>query len=220
MKQKTSLIPGYSVVPLAVSVILNMLTYYATRLVTQSVRHFDFTLPVDGWIPFVPAAVLIYVLAFVSWVVGFVVVCRESREVCYRVLAGEQTAKLLCLVIFLTLPTTMVRPEVTGSGFFCWLTRFIYRMDTPDNLLPSIHCLENWILFRGAIRCRKVGKGYKLGYFIFTLMVFASTLLVKQHLAVDVVAAIIVAELGFWLADRLKTHRIYEILEGKWCRSA
>ena len=145
--------PFYTIAPVAGTILCNMLTYYGSRLITRGLPHWDLTLPLDRWIPFVPSAVSIYVLAFLSWVVGIWVIARESPAVCYEVLAGEQIAKLLCLACFLLLPTTMERPEVTGSGFFPCLTRLIYRLDSPDNLLPSIHCLENWICFRGAFRC-------------------------------------------------------------------
>lgn len=105
----------YAILPVAGTIVCNMLTYYGSRPITQGLPHWDLTLPLDRWIPFVPSAVSIYVLAFVSWVIGIWVIARESPAVCYEVLAGEQIAKLLCLVCFFLLPTTMERPEVPGS---------------------------------------------------------------------------------------------------------
>ena len=94
----------------------------------------------------------------------------------------------------------------------CIRDRLIYRLDSPDNLLPSIHCLENWICFRGALRCRKVGRGYQVGTLIFALMVFVSTLLVKQHLVLDVVTGVAVVEIGLFLSRQTGAGRIYERL--------
>ena len=143
------------------------------------------------------------------------VIGRESREVCYEVLTAEQIAKLCCLVAFIAIPTTIIRPEVTGTGFFQWLSRLIYSMDSPDNLLPSVHCLENWICFRGAMKCKKVGKGYKIFTFVAAILVFASTLMVKQHVVLDVVAAIVVVELGLFLSRRFNLSKIYFIIEDR-----
>ena len=157
----------------------------------------------------------VYVLAYVVWIVGFIVIGRESREVCYEVLTAEQIAKLCCLVAFIAIPTTIIRPEVTGTGFFQWLSRLIYSMDSPDNLLPSVHCLENWICFRGAMKCKKVGKGYKIFMFVAAILVFASTLMVKQHVVLDVVAAIVVVELGLFLSRRFNLSKIYFIIEDR-----
>lgn len=44
---------------------------------------------------------------------------------------------------------------------------------------------------------------------IFAILVFASTLLVKQHLVLDVVTGIAVVEIGLFLARRTGAGRIY-----------
>ena len=156
-----------------------------------------------------------YILAYVSWIVGFIVIGRENRQVCYEVCTAEQIAKLMCMAAFIVIPSTIVRPEITGNGIFEWLTGLIYRMDSPDNLLPSIHCLENWICFRGAMKCKKVGTGYRIIMFISALLVFSSTLMVKQHVFLDVVTAIIVVEIGLFVAKRFDLGRIYFMIEKK-----
>ena len=69
----------------------------------------------DQWIPFVPSAVSIYVLAFY---LGGGHLGHCPGKLTLRGFGWEQIAKLLCLACFLLLPTTMERPEVTGSGFF------------------------------------------------------------------------------------------------------
>lgn len=206
----------YAILPVLGTLLCNFLAYYGTRLLNAGMTHHDLSLPLDGRIPMVPAAIVVYILAYGSWVLGYWVIARESRAVCYEILAGEQIAKLLCLVCFLLLPTAMERPAVTGGGFFAELTRLIYRFDTPDNLFPSIHCLENWICFRGSLSCRKAGKGYRIGTFVFALLVFASTVLVKQHVLADVVAGVAVAEAGLYISKRVGAGRIYEALNRKW----
>ena len=131
-------------------------------------------------------------------------------------MTAEQIAKLCCLVAFIAIPTTIIRPEVTGTGFFQWLSRLIYSMDSPDNLLPSVHCLENWICFRGAMKCSKVGKGYKIFTFVAAILVFASTLMVNRGCKfLDVVAAIVVVELGLFLSRRFNLSKIYFIIEDR-----
>ena len=46
-----------------------------------------------------------------------------------------------------------------------------------------------------------------------TLLVFASTLLVKQHVLVDVPAGILAAELGLFLANKCRLGGLIERLE-------
>lgn len=212
------ILPRYAFVPIIGCLLINAVTYFGTRLFTKNMHHYDFSIPLDDMIPFVPFMIVFYILAYVTWVVGFIVIGRESRQVCYEVCVAEQIAKMMCLIAFLVIPSTLVRPEITGNGIFDWLTNLIYQMDSPDNLLPSIHCLENWICFRGAMRCKKVGKGYKITIFISALLVFASTVMVKQHVFVDIVAAIAVVETGLFFAKRFNLGRIYFVIEEKLYR--
>lgn len=209
-KMLSKFLPQYTYFPLILAVVVNLAVFYGTRPITRGWYHYDMSLPIDDRIPFVPAAIVIYVLAFVTWVVGYCVIARESREHCYRVLAGDLIAKLLCMVCFLAIPTAMERPEIPGTDVFSWLNRFIYAADTPDNLFPSLHCLVNWLLFRGSLGCKKVGAGYKGFMGVFAILVFASTVLVKQHLFLDILGGVAAAELGLWLSTRLNAGRLYQ----------
>ena len=215
MNKVYKILPLYAVIPIAASVILNVIVYFGNRIVTTEMFHYDFSIIIDEKLPFVAPMMIIYVLAYVAWVVGFIVIGRESREVCYEVMSAEQIAKLLCLVCFIAIPTTMVRPAITGNGFCNWLTEVIYLADSPDNLFPSIHCLESWICFRGAMRCKKVGITYKIVMLIAAVLVFASTLLVKQHVFVDVIGGIAVVEAGLFLARKLHVANVYFAIEDK-----
>lgn len=209
------ILPKYAFAPIIISLVLNSLVYWGSKVITSDMYHYDFSISIDRLLPFVDWMMIIYVLAYVAWITGFIVIGRESREVCYEVMTAEQIAKLLCLACFIVIPCTIVRPEITGTGFCSWLSRFIYSMDSPENLFPSIHCLENWICFRGAMKCKKVGKGYKATMFVAAILVFASTVLVKQHVFVDIIGGVAVVEIGLFLSKKLKTSRIYFALEHK-----
>ena len=78
---------------------------------------------------------------------------RENKKVCYEMLSGEMIAKSICLVFFFVMPTEMVdwpSGQFEINNVFDWATQLIYDMDEPNNLFPSIHCLESWVVTRGA----------------------------------------------------------------------
>lgn len=208
--RRVSPIPTYSIIPLAAVLFINFLAYFASRLITRGFVHYDFSLPIDRAIPFVPAFSVIYVLAYAQWVIGYILIARESRDFCYRVLSGEIISKLICLVLFLVLPTTMVRADIVSNDFFSTLTKYIYLLDTPDNLFPSLHCLFSWLCFRSAMQMKKTGKWYVYFGLIFSLLVFASTVLIKQHVVVDVIAGVIVCEIGQFIARKTNSGRIFD----------
>ena len=197
-----NLLPPYTRIPLAAMVCVHTLAYYATRPVSQKLVHFDFSLPIDNAIPFIPAFSVIYVLAYVQWIVGFILIARDSRELCCRVISGEIISKLICMALFLLIPTTMERAEIVSDGFFDRIVGYIYRLDAADKLFPSIHCLESWVCFRGAMQMKKTGPWYRYFTLLFSLLVFASTVLIKQHEAVDIVGGVLTAEIGQQIAQK------------------
>ncbi len=224
MKGLTSrLVPKYAIVPLVACVLLNYLVYYGNRLIPKS-HYFDISIPfLDDHIPLWTWMIVFYVFSYVFWIVGFVVIGRESREVCYSFLSGEMIAKLICLVFFLFFPTAMVdwpSGQFEINNVFDWTTQMIYDADEPNNLFPSIHCLESWVVFRGSLRCKKVGKGYRAYCLLMMLAIFASTVLVRQHVVVDIVGGVLVAEIGFFLAKKFRAGRLFEAIERKLFRPA
>ena len=203
----TRLLPGYAWLPLAGVLAVNTLVYNGTRIINAGRMHFSMWTAVDDVIPFVTATAFIYVLAFVQWGIGYLLAGRESPEVCMRFYMADICAKGIALIFFLTVPTMITRPEVTGEGLFDALTRLIYRIDAPDNLFPSIHCLESWICFRSALSLKKVPRWYAPASLVFTLLVFASTVMLKQHVFVDIPGGVFAAEAGLILSDALQLGR-------------
>ena len=172
------ILPGYSVLPLILAVSINMLVYFGTSQLRDYLTFHTITTALDEWIPFVAPFILFYVLAYIQWIANYLLVAREGKEFCYRIVYGDVAAKVICLLFFLFFPTTLARPEVTGSGFCNDLVRFIYRMDAPVNLFPSIHCLESWCCIHAAFAMKKPPKWYRYATTVMALGVFASTLFV------------------------------------------
>lgn len=189
-------IPRYGWLMLISFLVLNALTYYGARLViVDAVKH-DFSTKLDKLIPIRTEWIIVYVLAYLQWLIGFVAAAKERKDLCYRIIGGEMFAKVICLLCFVFLPVTIVRPEISGNAPWDYLTRLIYSIDSPDCLFPSIHCLDSYICFRGAMLSEKLPRWFTWVTGIFSILVFASTVLVKQHFLVDILAGIFAGELG------------------------
>lgn len=204
-EKSASIYPTYSILPIAAMLGMNMVAYMGTRIFTTGRYHYNIESPLDRMLPLVPFFVVFYVLAFAQWITGYLLIGREKKEYCYRFFLGEIIAKAICLVIFLVFPTTLNRPEITGNGIFERLLAFIYSVDAADNLFPSIHCLESWMCWRG---CRKLTQTRLPGWFsganlVLTLLVFASTVLCKQHVLIDIAGGVAVVEIGLFLAPKI-----------------
>ncbi len=199
-----SLIPGYAVVPLIAAVTVNMMVYVGVSLFREHLTFSSLETPLDTMIPFVSPFVLFYVLAFAQWIINYLLIARESKNFCYRFVIADIFSKIICLFFFLLMPTTLTRPDITGSGLFDLLVRFIYQSDPPVNLFPSIHCLESWCCIHAAFCMKKVPKWYRPITVLMSLGVFTSTLFIKQHVIVDMFGGIAAFEIGYLLSSFLR----------------
>ena len=213
MKEKLfKLLPKYTIIPLVILMLLNFAVYWGTKPINSGWYHYDLTIPLDDVIPVVPFFIVFYFLAYVQWVFGFIIIARENEETCYRVVSGELIAKLMCIVFLLAMPTMITRPEITGTGPFAFALRFLYKIDVPNHLFPSIHRLESWLCFRFAWNLKKPSKWYRWLMLFISLNVFASVVFLKQHFFVDIIAGIAVAELGQLISRITNSGRLLEKL--------
>lgn len=197
-------IPRYGYLPIITLFSFNSIIYFFTKLAYDPSRVYDLSLEIDQSLPFVSPFILVYVLAYLQWVLGYIMIARESREEIYKAATANMISKVFCGIIFLAIPTVMVRAELSGGGIFNQLTSLIYAADTPAvNLFPSIHCLESWAVFRCSLKL-KLPIGYKIAMGVFSLAVFASVLLVKQHIILDIPAGILVFELAYLIVHLTK----------------
>ena len=180
--------PLFAILPLLSCFGLNMLIYSGTMVMCADWYHYDLTTSLDQAIPLVPGWMYIYFGCFLFWTVNYIMVARINRndpDTFYRFVAADMISRLVCGIIFMVFPTTNVRPEVTGTGFSVFLLQFLYGLDQPTNLFPSIHCLVSWFCFLGIKDQKRIPTWYKGVSFTLAVLVFLSTIFTKQHVLVD-----------------------------------
>ena len=179
--------------------VTNLTSSFVTRLFISG-DTYNLITDWDKAIPFVPEFIHIYFLAFVQWAVCLVSVMIVDRKTSLKYCTAMSVANLLCGVVFFVVPTVMtIRPEFSGGGAFTELVgKFLFAADTPPkNILPSVHCLHSWGCMRMIFAVKKAPGWLKAVNAIFSFLVFASVLFVKQHLIIDIPAGILIFEVGF-----------------------
>ena len=183
-------------------VAVDLFAYYGTILLNRGAVYHTMDLPLDAYIPFVPAMMPVYVLAFVQWVVCFALLVWGPPRRCRSFALGIVFTELLCAACFLLWPTWMANRPIPEGGDLCSrLTALIFSLDNPSrNLFPSLHCAFSWLCLRITLTDGRLRTPLRAANVIFTLLVFASVVLVKQHVLVDIPAGVAAAELGLLLA--------------------
>ena len=169
-------IPKYSIIPLITALVLNTLVYSGTMVLCKGLYHHDFTTAFDRMVPVIPEFTSIYLICYVFWVVNYIMTARISREHMYRFLTADYLSRIVCGISFVFLPTTLVRPEITGTGFWDQALRFVYSIDQSANLFPSIHCLVSWFCYIGIRHQKKIPVWYQRFSLVFAILVCISTL--------------------------------------------
>ena len=215
---RRKLLPDYAVLPFILCAIGQLIAYYVTRLINYNFRGMpetftDIASDWDKMIPVMPIWSVIYFLSYVFWAVSYIWVSRESKEMCNKMLIADMIGKLLCAVVFVAFPTTLARPTVDSTTFDGWLLNYIYSIDQPDNLLPSMHCSVSWFSARFVSKSKIIPKWYKVFAFVAAFLVFASVLFTKQHVIVDIFAGVLVAEACIQLSCRTNLYKIYDKLD-------
>jgi membrane-associated phospholipid phosphatase len=156
---------------------------------------FNLGLSLDNKIPFLPWTISIYYWIYI--LIFLPIFTIRDFELFISVAKAYLFGIMISLFTFLVFPVTIQRPElINPKNFFEWWVWINYTIDKPTALFPSMH-VSNAILSALAV----FHWSKKIGYpaLLFSIMICLSTLTVKQHFIVDVIAGFILAISAYWL---------------------
>lgn len=207
----------YNFVVLAIALIFNQMVYYGARIITTNREHYNWTLPIDQDIPVVQMSIIIYFGCYLFWIINYYLCSKQERNESDRFFCADFVSKIICFLLFIVLPTTNIRPVVQSNN----LLYYLYQIDAPNNLFPSIHCLVSWLCWIGIRKRKDISYGYKCFSLIMAILVCISTLTTRQHVLVDVIGGIVLAEWSYWISKKIYpfySRFITKIMSIKWIK--
>ncbi|WP_392485990.1 phosphatase PAP2 family protein [Haloimpatiens sp. FM7315] len=161
---------------------------------------------IDEAIPFCKFFSVPYMLwyAYVGIFLGLL--CIMDKKNYIRLLIGLNVGMLLCYLIYYLFPTFVPRPSVIGSDIFSNMVRFIYEADNPYNCFPSIHVLNSLLVALYVNRSIKLNNTIKLISSICSLTIILSTMVLKQHYILDVMASTTLAYFLYFVIGKLSVN--------------
>lgn len=151
-------------------------------------------MPLDDKIPFLEYFVVFYVLWF-PWLAAVTVytMIAERQAFCrYMVMWLIGGIPVAVSFLFVNNGITL-RPEVfPRENFFTWVVSLIYAADKPLKVCPSIHVFGCIVNTATTFSCPKLRKRPWVCALTLILLVgiSASTVFIKQHSVLDVIAAV------------------------------
>ena len=150
--------------------------------------------PFDDVIPFVDWFVIFYVLWYPLLIgVGLLLLIKDKKgyERYFLMIAIGFTASI---IFFWILPNgqELRLAEFEKETIFTDLISMLWASDTNTNVLPSMHCYGSLCAMIAVIDSEKV-KDWPtvVGVSLLSLLICASTCLIKQHSVLDAVAAVV-----------------------------
>ncbi|WP_368489591.1 phosphatase PAP2 family protein [Clostridium sp. BJN0013] len=212
IKRIYNYIPKYSIRPLILCVLFNFTIYLGVRLFYKHRVFHNLTSYCDNKIPVIPIFVLIYFGSYLFWIINYILISSINEEHCYRFLMADLLGKLICGIIYIKFPTTNIRPNITTSDIFSDMLKFLYSIDAANNLFPSIHCLVSWYCFIGLRNCKVIPAWYRYFSLFMAIMICISTLMTKQHVIIDVLGGVMLAELTWQLSLHLQLYKTFKLI--------
>lgn len=167
------------------------------RLLNNSSRGaYSLILDIDKKVPFIKEFILPYIIWYPFIFLALIYLCFKDKGIYYRTLISLNIGLIICYLIFYFFQTTVYRPLLVGSDIFTDLVRIIYNHDRPYNCFPSVHVITTYIVMRG-INIVSKKKFILLSSNIIGTLIILSTQFVKQHVILDLVAAMLLGELIF-----------------------
>ena len=159
----------------------------------------------DGAIPFCEYFVVPYFAWFPFLVWGLAYTLLEDVPVFRREMKYFILTFTLAVVIYRVYPSAQeLRPDsFPRENVFTDMVRFLYRLDTPTNILPSEHVIGSAAVVYAAWKSKKLRK-HRWAVLALGVLISVSTVFLKQHSLLDHLAAFPVCLLGWFVCFREK----------------
>jgi membrane-associated phospholipid phosphatase len=159
-------------------------------------------LPIDDLIPFCKYFIVVYDLwAPLLVVTGLYLIVKDPegfRRYMWSLMFTFTVSTIFCILV----PNGQdLRPAaVEGGDIFAAIVRATYAVDTNTNVFPSVHVVGVTSALAAVYKTPGLRKwGWRAGCTALGLVIIASTLLVKQHAFIDILAGLAVGALGYFV---------------------
>lgn len=165
-----------------------------------TVRNIEIGL--DAMIPFIKEFIIIYhTFMLMVIVTGFILFVYDQKEY-YKYVISLFIAQIIAYVIFMTFQTYVPRypVELLGDDLFSKLVAFTYSIDNSYSGIPSMHVADMTLACIALSKSRYMSKikPYLIAYMI---LIAITTVLVKQHVILDLPGGFILAVICYIIVD-------------------
>ena len=178
------------------------LVFFSLEYLYHPGKYFVMYVPLDDFIPFCEIFVVPYIIWFL-YLIGIHLYTVKYDVPAFKKLMRFIMLSYSCtLVVFFLFPTCqeLRPPEFERNNVFTYLVGAFYRFDTNTNVCPSLHVIGSMAVWYAARETKLYKcKGWRLFFQFMTPVICVSTVFLKQHSIIDLLAGLAVS----WVAYRV-----------------
>lgn len=154
----------------------------------------------DDKIPFIPEFIYFYILWYLLLFLVPLLVLKYSKKNFNNYILTSISFITIEFLLFVAFPTTINRYQFDVNNLSTFLVDLIYKSDTPVyNLFPSGHCAYAFLFVTLVLDTKNIKINTKFFISIISLLIILSTLFIKQHVLIDVIGALIIIPLYYFV---------------------
>ena len=157
----------------------------------------------DDHIPFCEYFIVPYLLWFPYQIITvlYFIFRNKNKKEYYQLISNMMMGMTIFLIVSYVYPNILhLRPtEFPRENVFTDMVKWLYRTDTPTNVLPSIHVFNSLAVHMSLTNCESLRGNKKVKYssLILTMLIIMSTMFLKQHSVIDVCCGATLALFGY-----------------------
>ncbi len=156
----------------------------------------------DDLIPFCEFFLIPYLFWFVFLVGMHLYTLLFDVDAFKRMMRFIIITYTVTIIIYLIYPTCQeLRPETFArDNIFTRILSFLYEFDTNTNVCPSLHVIGSLAVVFAAFDTKRFqSRGWRWAFCIVGFLICLSTVMLKQHSVLDIIAAVPVCAVGYVL---------------------
>ena len=183
-----------TLLPMAIYMAFYMPAFFWVESIDHGANFHVIHTAIDDMIPVVEVFIIPYALWLPYLVAGMIAIAirtrKISRKTSYMLMAGMT----LFIIISLLYPNILeLRAAIPDrQNIFMDMINYLHSIDTPTDVLPSLHVYDAIVVAAGIHLAFPEKKLVLISSDTLTVLIVLSTVFIKQHSIIDVIAAFVI----------------------------
>ena len=182
-----------TLLPMAIYMVVYMPTFFWVESLDHAGNFHIIHTEVDDMIPVIEVFIIPYAMWLPYLVAGMIAIAIRSRKLSRKTSYMLMAGMTLFIIISLVYPNMLeLRAAIPDrQNIFMDCINYLHSIDTPTDVLPSLHVYDAIVVAAGLHLTFKDKKVMLVLSDILTALIVLSTMFIKQHSIIDVISAIV-----------------------------